>query len=62
MTNVTSPVYGHEKDVQKPITWVIQHTLEKFSKVIFKLRHKDKLGGEARKGGGGQRVEGGKSS
>lgn len=59
MTNITTPDYAHEKDAQKAITWVTQHTLEKFSEMIFKLRHKDELG-EARKGG--QRVEGGGSN
>lgn len=37
VTNVTTPVCAREKDAQKPITWVTQHTLEKFSKVMFKL-------------------------
>lgn len=54
VTNVTTTMDTHVRTAEKLITLVIQPKL-KFSKFIINLRHKDKLGGEARKGGSGQK-------
>lgn len=54
VTNVTTSIDAHVRTAEKLITLVIQPIL-KFSKFILNLRHKDKLGREAGKGGGGQK-------